>query len=326
MGFEEAKLGVLFSAGCSLFWLIFLVVALPLSFQTLEQGQYALTLNWASQKLGDEEMVEPGLKYVGLGNMLVEFPSTFQTMYFVSDTRGIRTLTEGEDLGTPPIVRGPIRARSLDGLEMIVSVSFQWRLAPESLKPLYSILGDQFYKDEFIRFARAAVVESCSYFTADQFFVNRALITQRLLTDLSQNFKRPEKQLMLNIIGLQLREVDLPDDFDDEIANTQEQMQEVEVAIAEREEQVVRKTKDLLVSSQVVLERYESARAEAERVRLQNEAQVEQILLYQRKQAEANAVILQMLANETSPYDKLFELMEVRMLQGHQTGKLFMSM
>ena len=44
---------------------------------------------------------------------------------------------------------------------------------------------------------------------------------------LQANFAKPELGLNLEIAGLQLREVDLPDDFDDEIENTQEQMQEV---------------------------------------------------------------------------------------------------
>ena len=35
------------------------------------------------------------------------------------------------DLFTP-VVKGPIRARSADGLEMLISISFQWRLKPRA--------------------------------------------------------------------------------------------------------------------------------------------------------------------------------------------------
>ena len=31
-----------------------------------------------------------------------------------------------------PVVKGPIRARSADGLEMLISISFQWRLKPRA--------------------------------------------------------------------------------------------------------------------------------------------------------------------------------------------------
>ena len=35
------------------------------------------------------------------------------------------------DLFTP-VVKGPIRARSADGLERLISISFQWRLKPRA--------------------------------------------------------------------------------------------------------------------------------------------------------------------------------------------------
>ena len=43
--------------------------------------RYALELNWHTQEIGDDVMVEPGLYYAGFGNMFVTYPSTFQTMY-----------------------------------------------------------------------------------------------------------------------------------------------------------------------------------------------------------------------------------------------------
>merc|ERR1719482_2330660 len=108
--------------------------------------------------------------------MFVEFPSTFQTMYFVRDDRGVAEETEDDD--HPSIKRGPLRARSSDGLEMSVSISLQWQMDKGSLKPLYDILGggtleESLYRDEFVRFVRAAIVESCANFAADAFFTNR---------------------------------------------------------------------------------------------------------------------------------------------------------
>ena len=46
------------------------------------------------------------------------------------------------------------------------------------------------------------------------------------LEDLERNFQLPEKGLQCTIQGLQLQDVDLPDEFDVEIANTQTQLQE----------------------------------------------------------------------------------------------------
>lgn len=299
--------------------LIFAVVALPLSFKSLEQGFYALQLNWSTQKISDEVLVEPGMNMVGLGNMLLEFPSTFQTMYFVSDRGGV-----GDDSGE--VVRGPIRARSQDGLEMRVSMSFQWKLSSDALKPLYKILGHTLYKDEFVRFARGSIVRSCSKFTANKFFTNRTLITEQMLSYMEEAFNKPEMHLAVMIKGLQLREVDLPDAFDREIAATQEQMQEREVAIAEREEQRTNMLREVMVAEMRVNRTIETALGEAEGILLENEAFVNQTINFNRQQAFANAAIVAKFSNDAQPYQRLFEVMELDALNIHQSEQLFFNM
>merc|ERR1711862_778366 len=107
------------------------------------------------------------MKSVGLGNSLLEYPSTFQSMYLAGDYTASQHSQND-------IVRGPVRARSRDGLEMKVSVSFQWKLEVGSLHPLYGILGNHLYQAEFVRFARQAVMSACAEFTADMFFTNRS--------------------------------------------------------------------------------------------------------------------------------------------------------
>lgn len=309
--------------------LVFGVIALPLAFKSLEQGKYALSLNWQTQVIGDSVNTDPGMYYLGFGNMFVEFPSTFQTMYFVGDTRGIAKDTEDDE--HPSIQRGPLRARSADGLEMLISISFQWQLNKVSLKPLYDILGggtleESLYRDEFVRFARAAIVESACNFEADSFFTNRTLITNDMLEKVKANFARPDLGMDIIIQGLQLREVDLPNDFDEEIVKTQEQMQEVEVAMAEREEQRIGMMKDLMVAEEKVKQVVQESLANAARTRLSNEAYVKQMLIYQQKQADANAEILGKFLTDKEPYARLFELMEIRALQAHNDTRLMVNM
>merc|ERR1719235_280774 len=81
------KVAPVVGCSCCCALLIFAVVALPMSFKSLEQGKYALKLNWATQKIDEEVVTDPGLYMVGLGNMLIEYPSTYQNMYFVDDPR-----------------------------------------------------------------------------------------------------------------------------------------------------------------------------------------------------------------------------------------------
>lgn len=325
MDIMEIKVIPLCCCSCMCFALIFTCVALPLSFKSLEQGRFALTFNWRSQQISDDVVTEPGMKMVGLGNMLLEYPSTFQTMYFVSEhsRRGISG-------GGSEIIRGPIRARTSDGLEMLLSVSFQWRLQSPSLPGLYGILGQQYYQDEFVRFARSALVRSAANFGAYSYFTNRTSITASMLESMSEVFSQPDINLEVEINGMQLREVDLPDDFDAEISLTQEQMQEIEIANAERDEQRIAMQRELLVSEQQVLELLENARAMAQSTLLDNAAKVEQILVLAREQAQANAEILRVFAESAAPgedpYETLFQLMEVRAVNDHEQSKLMVNL
>lgn len=304
---------------CCCFWLIFTIVAVILSITSMEQGKYAVQLIWLSQSVLDEPVTEAGLKFVGLGNALLEYPSTFQTMYFTTTTQGVQATSES---AFPPIVKPPIRARSADGLEMYVTISFQWKLEAQALIALYKLLGEDGYDDAFVRFARAAIINTCSYFPADMYFTNRTLITARMTEDLERNFQLPEKGLQCTIQGLQLQEVDLPDEFDVEIANTQTQLQELEVAFAERVEKEVAMQTELLVSQQQVLRILETQSGQARGFLELNDAEVDQQLLFQQRQAVANNEILQIFENDTQPFDRLFDIMEIRMLEEHNADNL----
>ncbi|CAK9006615.1 unnamed protein product [Durusdinium trenchii] len=203
---------------------------------------------------------------------------------------------------------------------------FTFVAVPSALRDLYNILGENLYKDEFVRFARAGVIEACAEFAADEYFTKRAAITARMSQVLQTNFAKPELGLSLEITGLQLREVDLPDEFDDEIENTQEQMQEVEVGKAERQEQIIIMEAATEVALQKVEELLKGARGQAARVQLQNEATIKQLMLVQEKQAQANAAILQQFANDTQPFERLFSVMEIRALDDHAGDKLTVSL
>mmetsp|Transcript_110763 Transcript_110763/g.320049 ORF Transcript_110763/g.320049 Transcript_110763/m.320049 type:complete len:326 (-) Transcript_110763:109-1086(-) len=325
MGLKELRVLPTCVCSCCCGWLLFGLIALPLSFKALDQGKYALELNWMTQKIGSSVHSEPGMKMVGLGNMLVEFPSTLQTMYFVNDGQDSCD-DDVEYADCPAVVRRPVKARSLDGLEMDVSVSLQWRLTAGSLKQLYTILGADLYKDEFVRFARSAIVEACSMFTADMYFTNRTEITAVMFERLVNNFKQPDLGLDVEIEAMQLHVVDLPDAYNEEITNTQEQMQEIEVAHAEREEMRISKEREMLVEQEQVLQVVEEARGEAERLRVENVAVVENMLNYQRRQARANAEVLQNFQDDPEPFQRLFEVMKVRMLQDHGEDKLLINL
>lgn len=326
MGLEDVKVFPACTVCCTCFWLLFTVIALPLSFKKLEQGKYALELNWMTQQVGEQPLTEPGLYFVGLGNMLVEFPSTMQSMYFADIPKRQITDADGNAIHSDMIdvYRPPMRARSQDGIEMMVSVSFQWMLEPDGLVPLYKILGSTYFYDEFVRFARHAIIKACHEFAAEEFFINRVEITTKMMDYLSDEFNRPDNGMKVLISGLQLREVDLPDAFDAEIANTQEQMQEVAIAEAERGEQIIIKEREQLVAQEEVSAAIVAAEGLAQKILIENEAQVYQIKNFQTKQAESNAKILLQFQDDSAPFDMLFQTLEIRAIDTHDVSKLLL--
>eukprot|EP00747_Dinoflagellata_sp_TGD_P128421 gnl/TRDRNA2_/TRDRNA2_174530_c1_seq6.p1 gnl/TRDRNA2_/TRDRNA2_174530_c1~~gnl/TRDRNA2_/TRDRNA2_174530_c1_seq6.p1 ORF type:complete len:324 (+),score=61.13 gnl/TRDRNA2_/TRDRNA2_174530_c1_seq6:117-1088(+) len=322
MGLEELKLFPTCCCGWCCATLIFTVIALPLSFKSMEQGFYALHLDWTTQKISEDVVAEPGMRMVGLGNMLVEYPSTFQTMYFIDASK----LPGGWNPEDGEILEPPVLARTSDGLRVTVSLSFQWKLEPDALVPLYHMLGNEAYRHQFVRMARGTIVESCTHFAADSFFTNRTIITALIWEQLSDAWKRPEKGISASIQGVQLREVDLPEEFNAEIIATQEQMQEVDVAIAERDKDKIMMETNQVIAEQEVKELLQGALASAEEVRLQNEAVVNQMIVFQQEQAIANAEVVQSFSQDVAPYDRLFDLMEVRALTSHMDDKMLVSL
>jgi len=118
---------------------------------------------------------------------------------------------------------------------MLVSVSMQWRLQPQALIPLYSILGNDLYKDEFVRFARSAIVDACSKYQADNFFTNRTIIKAEMIERLSDNFNQPARGLEAHASKVEINDV---------------QLREVEVAEAEREEQRIAMEREIMVATE----------------------------------------------------------------------------
>ncbi|CAE8593200.1 unnamed protein product, partial [Polarella glacialis] len=180
MGIREAPAVKFCGCVVLILALLFAVVTVPLSFKSLEQGKQGLEFKWSTQSVSTNPITKTGIRFVGLGNQILEYPSTYQNVWFVADTRGLDQHAKLEEDMLKPVIRGPVRARSKDGLEMLIAVSFQYQLLSNAIVPLNEILGYETYKPEFVRFARAAIVEACSAFPAELYFTNRTPIIDHM--------------------------------------------------------------------------------------------------------------------------------------------------
>lgn len=303
-----------------------------MSWKTVSQGEIGLKFYHWTQTVVGEPIVEPGMKYVGPLNDLIRYPSVYQMMYF----------DKFDNYQPVPheMVKPPILSRTYDGLKVNVKVSFQWKLMPSHLKGIYSILGgaDDLFDDmdrpeekpsfveAVVRFARGTLTRVCAEYTASDFFANQSVVGDRMLNELTKTFDKSEQNFVIMVQGLQLRSVDLPNEYENAIAETQKQEQEFETATAERATKEMQLSTTVMKATQQVFELKTAAEATASKIRAENAAWVEQYMVFQTKQAEAYAHILQELKDAPDPYGSLFELMRQKALKEHDADKMTLSM
>lgn len=318
--------------GCCCIWTIVTIILLSVSWKTVGQGEVALLFNHWTQSVTGEPMVEPGMKYVGPFNGLVRYPSVYQMMYFDK--------FDNYEAVPHEMVKPPILSRTYDGLQVNVKVSFQWKLEPQYLKGIYEVLGGAEDLDEdqerpedkpsfveaLVRFSRGTLTQVCAEYTASQFFANQTLVEVRMFDRLAANLNKSEHNFFINVQGLQLRSVDLPNEYEDAIAETQKEEQDFQTASAERATKEMQMSTVVMQASQQVRELKKASEANASKIEVENAAWVEQYRLFQTKQAEAYGRILNELAEASDPYANLYELMRQKALKEHTPDALTLSM
>jgi len=237
-------------------------------------------------------------------------------------------------------VKPPLVSRTFDGLEIHVKVSFQWRLDPAYLKGIYKILGGAedlledmerpddkpSFVETVMRLAQGTLTQTCAEYSASQFFANQTVVEERMLQALKDAFNKPDKGFIIYIQDLQLRTVDLPRQYEESIAQTQREEQDLLTAIAERDTKEVQMSTQVMLKEQQQLELLKAAEANASKIAAENSAWVEQYMLFQTKQAHAFAQILNELKDSSDPYESLFELMRQKALKDHKADALTVSM
>jgi len=311
-----------------------MIILLSISMTTLETGHYGLKFDHYAQDVVGEPITEPGVKWVGALNSLVRFPSVYQLVYFDDpDYKAERN----------EVSLGPVHSRTHDGLEIYVKISFQWYLQPENLKGIYAVLGGaedllagDVYENKpsftgsLIRIARGSLTAVCSEYTAAQFFANQTLVEDKMFQALGKAFHMPEKNFIINIAGLQVRNVDLPDPYEDAISDTQEAEQDSRTATAERRTKEVQLSTKQVTSREKQTQLMVETKGKAIAMLAENTAVVAQYLNFQLKQADSYAKLLQVLLDHNiiseEAYETMFALMRQRALKAHDIDTLTLTM
>eukprot|EP01017_Pseudomicrothorax_dubius_P019405 TRINITY_DN2133_c0_g1_i2.p1 TRINITY_DN2133_c0_g1~~TRINITY_DN2133_c0_g1_i2.p1 ORF type:complete len:293 (-),score=92.04 TRINITY_DN2133_c0_g1_i2:68-946(-) len=230
-------------------------------------NEYGLDYSGISKTVADKPFVG-GIHFLGVGHSFIKFPKTVQTIEF-SHYPG----ANGE----------PLHSRTLDGLEVALEISFQFKLKVEDLFKLYTTYGTD-YRVVYERVANHALTEIATKFTAYDFFMDRTNISNAMIKHLNDEFK---KHCYATIDFFQLRSVDLPKDFENAIQLSEVKKQDIIKAYAEKNKTEVELQTKVKVAELQKNVTVNIAQGEAQALLTQNVADAESFKIVQESQSKS---------------------------------------
>jgi len=171
----------------------------------VDQNEYGLVLNWVTKKIGSD-VYHGGTHFIGFWNTFVTFPATVQTIEF-SERPWMHTAQA-------------LHTRTKDGLGLHLSISFQYRLVPDDIPKLYALTNTN-YESLYVRIARDQLLEAASEYEGPKYWQTRKSIGDRMRHLVNEQLGDSYATLW----GLQLLIIDLPDNYEGAITQTQVQQQ-----------------------------------------------------------------------------------------------------
>mmetsp|Transcript_42560 Transcript_42560/g.77291 ORF Transcript_42560/g.77291 Transcript_42560/m.77291 type:complete len:318 (-) Transcript_42560:46-999(-) len=232
------------------------------------------------QTVSTKPEIQGGMKFRPF-NRLLKYPMTVQTIEYDESHQDV------------------LDGRTLDGLPLILGVSFQYQLLPdgEHLYELYKSYeaqeGD--YKQVFWLVGIHMITELATQFTAYQFFNEKHNITNVMRESLDKYFTQ---YLHATVISLQIGEDDLPSQFTDVVLEAATVSQNITRMERVRDARKVEfKTKQLVAEAQANVT-IAKAKGDA--------SKIEQL-------AEADAAIIESYVTaETTAYTKIKEELKLK--------------
>ena len=227
-------------------------------YESVDVTEYALKVNWLDKKLDESTVYEEGLYDIGFYYNFIKFPRTVQEItYFVPEESNYRASN-----------RLPLDSRTKDGLLITFQLSFYFQLQKENLTKLYKTYALT-YEDKFIGQGRTTLRDVASYYNAIEFFNNRTIIGHEMEIELAKALG----PMYTTVVNLQLREIDLPNTFEDALERVQVAQQEYEVAKYEQQAAIVRAETKIFESRAQANITIITAEADAEAFLINMEAQ-----------------------------------------------------
>ena len=269
---------------CSIISLTILVAIIltACSMSILSYNEVGLNYsNWF--KTIEDKTYEHGIHVIGLGHEFQKYDIKLNTIEFSND---------------PGATLPMIKCRTNDGLELDLEISLQYRVDANNIFNIYTNYGTG-EKQILTRVVIDVVSDTSSQYTSNDFFTKRSVIREQMQKDLE------EKVLSATwheVVFFQLRSISLPDEFENEIQNTEVKGQDILKAEAERKRDQVKFSTDVLVANLAVNSTIETAYGEANRTIFEAKAIESTIKSVVQKQADGFKV---MKANLTFDNDQI---------------------
>ncbi|GKT35467.1 hypothetical protein ADUPG1_008623 [Aduncisulcus paluster] len=168
----------------------------------IDVGEVALKRKGLSVKIEDE-IYQPGIKLKGMFNKFIKFPTTQQSIEFLSNS----------DL---------IHARTKEGLELALKCSMYYSLQPENLREMYFINLDD-YESLLIVYTVDIIRDVAAQYSADIFFSDFAPVAEKILEELTTQLN---DKLFITVNTFNISDQDLPDRWEDSKDEYQDLTQE----------------------------------------------------------------------------------------------------
>ncbi|CAD8105788.1 unnamed protein product [Paramecium primaurelia] len=239
----------------------FLLIILIIGWDVVEITNWGLKCNSISKQC-DKQIYAPGRYLVGPFNSFFNFPGSRQAIEFSDDKRAQSQ---------------PLKTRTAEGLTLSLHVSFQYQLIKNEIALLYAMAGLN-YEATFIRMARDTILQAAGRFEAPKYWTNRRNITEVMQKQLEEELKKAHA----NCVSLQILDIDLPDQYEDSIVQTQIEVQKKTMKQFEQKAQMI--LNDILVMR---------AQNDQEIFVIHAQAQADAFSITQAAQAKANKLLLE---------------------------------
>lgn len=275
------------------------VLFVVLSFESVGYNTIALKQDVFSKKVSDK-VYETGFYNRGPFKDFLKFPRNPQEINFFT------TNTEPNRL--------PLDSRTTDGLLISIEIAFHYQIQKENLRILYGTFAAN-YEQAFVGQARSTLRDACSMFKAIEFFNNRTTIGEMMQTILDTDLS----VMYANVVFFQLREIDLPDEFEEALKQVQVAQQDYEVALHEQQSARIRAETSIIEAQANANITVLEAVADAEAYMIVMQAQADAINVTLAAQSEAYYAMGQQL-NLTST--ELLALLWIMAIMEHDSSLL----